>query len=324
MGKEPQKATIYEVSRRAKASIVTVSRVFNNYPHVSSRMRARVLAAARDVGYKPRVVAKRRILAVILGHLDALSAGDYKARLVFHIVRRAAERGLMVEFIPFETTELATSRHVDAVVVVGLTESEVEHLGKLPRGPRVLTNMAPRRGWINISSDHRMEGVLATQHLVEKGHTRIALVLDERHGWGPSQRAAGYEAVLRQYLGDAAEPLILSAEEGSPREIGERLLGYRCTAAILLSDNAGLAVVDALVNEQGARIPGTLSVVGIENEGVSAFLTPRLTTIQQPLAEMAEALVESVDKALEGKSTPSQLFESALVVRDSVGPVSAG
>ena len=93
-------ASIYEVARRANVSIVTVSRVFNDYPHVSRRMRARVFEAARAAGYTPRLVSKPNVLAAIVGHLDNLSAGDYKTRLLLYIVQAAARVGYLVEFIP--------------------------------------------------------------------------------------------------------------------------------------------------------------------------------------------------------------------------------
>ena len=59
--------SIYAVAEKAGVSIVTVSRVFNDYPHVSQRMRHRVFAAARDVGYTPRLVSKPKVMAVIVG-----------------------------------------------------------------------------------------------------------------------------------------------------------------------------------------------------------------------------------------------------------------
>ena len=140
MGQLHGGASIYDVAEQAEVSIVTVSRVFNDYPHVSDRMRNRVFTAARRVGYTPRLVSKRNVIAAILGHLDHLSAGDYKTRLLLYIVRVAAKAGYLVEFIPYDSVDLATKHLVNGMVEVGLTVDEVAKLVSLPKVPKVATN----------------------------------------------------------------------------------------------------------------------------------------------------------------------------------------
>ena len=310
---------IYEVAKQAAVSIVTVSRVFNNYPHVSDRMRTRVFAAARAVGYKPRVVSKRRVIAVIVGHMDQLTAGDYKTRLILQIVQAAAHNGFLVEFIPYDSIEMATEHHVDGVIEVGLTSAEVQRLEELPNVPTVLINKARQdKRHYAVCSDHVDEGRTATEYLVDHGHTAIALVLDEDTGWGPGQRIKGYtEALARR--SNARNQCILSAEDLTPAEIAQQILDSRCTAAILFSDNLGLAVLDALHNDFGKVIPNDISIVGLENKSISPFMNPRLTTIEQPLAELAESAVACIVNKIKGSDsiTPRQ-FKSRLIERDSV------
>jgi LacI family transcriptional regulator len=312
--------TIHHVARDAGVSIVTVSRVFNDYPHVSEKMRKRVLHAARQIGYRPRFVTKPRVIAVIVGHLDILSAGDYKTRLMLHIVRAAAQYGHLVEFIPHDTIDLATKRLVDGVIEVGLTPQELPQLDQLPPVPVVLVNKpSSRPTWSSVSADHYLEGQLATRHLLKAGHKRIALVLDEVVGWGVEQRIAGYRDTLRGHVEPDFEPVVLSSDTMSSLEIARHIIAQKCTACVNLTDNYGFAVLDSLTNELGLRIPNDISVVCLENEAISQFTTPRLTTIAQPLREIAETVVQAIVwRTDDTKPGLTRTFKSYLVERDSV------
>jgi DNA-binding LacI/PurR family transcriptional regulator len=161
---------------------------------------------------------------------------------------------------------------------------------------------------------------MATEHLIERGHRRIALILDELEGWGPTQRQQGFRDVMNQVSDKSVQSLVLSAEENTPLDMAQRMMEAGCSAGILLSDNAGLAVYDALVNELELHVPDDFSIIGIENEAVSRFLHPRLTAIEQPLVQMAEACVGYIaGKALYRRQakTPA-LLASRLIVRNSV------
>lgn len=311
-------ASIYDVARQADVSIVTVSRVFNDYPHVSKRMRERVFAAARAVGYTPRLVSKPRVAAVIIGHLDHLSAGDYKTRLLLHLVRAAAGIGYLVEFIPLDSVDLATKHLVDAIIEVGLTDSEVTQLDRLPPVPTILINKrTPRPAWSTVSSDQAYEGDLATAHLGEHGHQRIALLLDDSTGWGVEQRRKGFERAGSRIKG--FEPLVLCTSEMPPAEVAARMMEAKCTACVNLSDNFGLAVLDHCVHELNLRIPEDISVVALENRSVSCFWNPRLTTIEQPLEAIAKCAVQGAcDLLVNPARRFERKFKGRLIERASV------
>lgn len=319
-GAEKAGQTIHHVADDAGVSVVTVSRVFNDYPHVSEEMRKRVLHAARQIGYRPRFVTKPKVIAVIVGHLDILSAGDYKTRLMLHIVRAAAQYGHLVEFIPHDTLDLATKRLVDGVIEVGLTQQELPQLEQLPRVPVVLVNKpSPRPTWSSVAADHYHEGHLATRHLLKAGHRRIALVLDEVEGWGVEQRIAGYRDTLQGQTEPDFEPVVLSSDTMSSLEIAQHMIAKKCTACVNLTDNYGFAVLDSLTNELGLRIPNDISVVCLENEAISRFTTPRLTTIAQPLREIAETVVQAIVwRTDDTQPGLTRTFKSYLVERDSV------
>ena len=313
------KTSIYEVARVAGVSIVTVSRVFNDYPFVSEKMRARVFEAARKVGYAPRVVSKPKSLAVVIGHLNHLAAGDYKTRLILHLLRAAAEQGYLIDFFPFDMLELATKRLVQGIIEVGLTEEELARVEDLPPVPAVVVNKRPPEStWSAVCSDHYQEGQLATRYLLQRGHRRIALILDDVKGWGVESKRNGYQDALRE-CSAKLEPISLFAEIMSPAEMVRQIVKSRCTACINLSDNYGMAVLDALVNGRRLRIPRDLSVIGLENKAVSQFMSPPLTTIEQPLEEIARGVIDGILRIIEGRGGRFNLtFESRLIQRESV------
>jgi DNA-binding LacI/PurR family transcriptional regulator len=315
-------ASIYDVAQRADVSIVTVSRVFNDYPHVSRRMRERVFEAARAVGYTPRLVSKPHVLAAIVGHLDHLSAGDYKTRLLLYIVQAAARVGYLVEFIPADSVELATKHLVDGVIEVGLTDEEMLRLTHLPQVPIVVINKKPRPEWSSVTSDHFYEGQLATEHLVGRGHRRIALVLDDAHGWGVEQRREGYESAARAGV-KGFKPLVFCTEETPPTDIAHKMADARCTACVNFTDNFGFAVLDSCIHDLHMRIPDNLSVVCLENKSVSPYYNPKLTTIEQPLQMIAEGAVNGIIDLLSNSGRRfERTFKCRLIERESVRPAS--
>jgi hypothetical protein len=171
---------IYQVARQAKVSIVTVSRVFNDYPHVSRAMREHVLEAARQVGYQPRLVTKRNLIGVLVGKLEDLAAGEQTSRLVLALMRAAASRGYLLEFFPATSAERATQHLADGLIALGLSSVELAGLRSLPSVPRVaLNNLSVDESWSAVSVDPADEVQMAVRHLAEQGHTK--------HHAGPQQ-----------------------------------------------------------------------------------------------------------------------------------------
>lgn len=313
-------ASIYDVAARARVSVVTVSRVFNDYPHVSDAMRERVFTAARAVGYTPRLVSKRNLIAVVVGHLDHLCAGDYKCRLLLQLARAAAHRGYLIEFVPHDAIDLVTKHLADGLIEVGLTSDEVRALDRLPPVPRIAINKLDVDGaWSHVCSDHADETRIAMAHLQQRGHRRIALVLDEAGGWGVEARRRGYEESLARAGDPAFHPLVLFAAEQSPEDIARRIRDTRCTACLNLTDNKGFAVLDSLRNGLGLRVPDDLSVICLENTAISGYLSPPLTTVDQPLEEIARHAIGGLVDIIEGRGerfsvqVPSRLIERASV-----------
>lgn len=317
---QPGEASIYRVAQQAGVSIVTVSRVFNDYPHVSTAMRDRVLTAARQVGYQPRLVSKRNLLAVLVGGLEHLAAGDQSSRLMLALVRAAAARDYLVEFLPASATELATQHLVNGLIEVGLTGDEVASLRDLPSVPKVaLNNRQVPDDWNVVSIDPAAEVQLAVRHLMDQGHRKLALVHDSSRGWYAEQREAGFRAALREVNLDHRHVLLCSYRQ-SPQDLARKVIDTGCTGCLCMCNQGGLPVLDGLQNELKLRIPEDLSLITMENARVSPYVSPRLTTMAQPLDQLAEAAVEGLLKqATEPKPERFvHMLKSRLIQRDSV------
>lgn len=311
--------SIYEVAQRAGVSIVTVSRVFNDYPHVSPAMRDHVLKAARDIGYQPRLVAKRQIIGVLLGELDDLAAGEQTSRLVLALMRAAATRGYLIEFIPVEYAERATQHLADGLIALGLQGEQLLSLRNLPPVPRVVLNSQEvDDSWNVVTLDPFAEVHMAVRHLVENGHRHITLVRSTARTWPERQREAGFNAALNEAGLDGHHIITCPYREPSA-DLARKVQATACTACICLCHHGGLPVLDGLQNELKVRVPDELSLITLENRRVSGYLNPRLTTISQPLEQLAE---ETMDCLLQSARAQQQrsvsVLKSDLIIRDSV------
>jgi DNA-binding LacI/PurR family transcriptional regulator len=312
---------IYQVARQAKVSIVTVSRVFNDYPHVSRAMREHVLEAARQVGYQPRLVTKRNLIGVLVGKLEDLAAGEQTSRLVLALMRAAASRGYLLEFFPATSAERATQHLADGLIALGLSSVELAGLRSLPSVPRVaLNNLGVDESWSAVSVDPADEVQMAVRHLAEQGHTKITLVHSNSRTWQEQQREEGFNAALHA-CGLDGHHIVLCPYQLPTAELARKIMATHCTGCVCLCHHGGLPVLDGMQNELGIRVPDDLSLITLENKRVSAYLKPRLTTIEQPLDQLAEA---TLDGLLQSPQTGNQRFvnvlKSKLIKRDSVRP----
>jgi len=319
-------ASIYDVAEYAGVSIVTVSRVFNDYPHVSAAMRERVYEAARQIGYKPRLTSKRAVIAILSDRATPMSSRSRHSRILLHIIRVAAARGYLVEFIPMSTPELATKHLVNGVIAIGLPTRSLLRIENLPAVPRIAINQPGLDGgWSTVDSDAAAEGEDAARHLIEAGHRRIAVVVESRDNASDVARVDAIRAALSR-CADAPPPAVLLSDGRPPELLAHQIAESRCTASILLCETTGLRVVDALRRAHGLRIPEDLSVIAIEDDPASSVMQPAMTSLVAPLDELAEFAVEVLLRQVE-QELPCRVtmrLRSTLMARGSVAAPSRG
>jgi DNA-binding LacI/PurR family transcriptional regulator len=178
----------------------------------------------------------------------------------------------------------------------------------------------------SVGVDERAAGQLATQHLLDLGHRRIGFVAGPAHYLPTREKAAGREAALRAQ-GIAPDGLVAHGEfsvEGgrrAARELLRRPHDERPTGLICSSDLMAIgAMTEAAALD--VRVPDELSVVGFDGIEAGAWTRPQLTTIEQPIEEIATTAVDALRTLIEepGRELPHYVFRPKLLTRGSTGP----
>jgi LacI family transcriptional regulator len=332
-------ATINDVARVAEVSIKTVSRVINREPKVAQLTRARVEAAIVALEYRPSIPARQ--LAGARTYMISLlfdgPGSSYIQQLQLGAIRQCQRHGyhLTIEAVDLASPTLeddlkrilGTSRS-DGYIVAPPVSDDVSVLKVLEGAGVSYTRIDPKVGYgssPSVTIDDERAADQITSYLAALGHRRIALVKGPP-GHGSSElRLRGYRSALKA-AGIAYDVELVVQGEFTTRsgaEAAERLLGLadRPTAIFAGNDDMALGVILS-ANRQGLRVPKDLSVCGFDDSPLAMQLDPSLTTIRQPVAEMAAHAADMLIFPDEKRRSPAN-FDFTLVVRESTGPVSA-
>ena len=299
---EPSRASIVDVARRAGVSVATVSRALRGLPNVSPDTRERVLAAALELEYTASplaaalVTGRTRSVGVIAADADSwffaevlrgIEEGlrDCGYDLVLHVLPEGARRQQFFAVLPVR-------RRVDALVVAGLrlTAAELLRLNQLQL-PMVGVG-EPLAGVHTERIDNEAAARMATQHLIDLGHTRIAMVGGSPDGdplSAPAARARGFRAALAAAgLTPAAvlDGRFTSAGGAVAGAALVALAGGPPSAVFCQSDEMAFGVLQAL-QRAGLRVPGQVSVIGFDDHELAGAF--ELTTVGQPIAAQGAA-----------------------------------
>jgi DNA-binding LacI/PurR family transcriptional regulator len=293
--------TIRDVARRAGVSTATVSRVISGTVAARPQTRARVLAAAETLGYRPSAVARSLKLRTTrtLGLLVTDIQNPYYPEIVRAVEDAALERNLAVLLCNGaddpgrEETylELLVDRRVDGIIIAssGLQERHGAWLARRSV-PVVLVNWtAPDLQLPAILGDNRAGGRMATEHVLSLGHRRIGHLSAPARNAAAAERLSGIREAL---LGAGLDPGSLVVVEGDGQVAGGERAALELldrmpaiTAIICYNDLTAIGAVRAL-RARGLRIPADVSVVGYDDIALSAWVDPPLTTIAQRTSEM--------------------------------------
>jgi LacI family transcriptional regulator len=318
--------------------VATVSRVINDRPDVAPETRDAVLRHVRAHNFTSNRSA-RALSAGTTGYIGFTMPyvrADYFAAILAGAVESAYEQGMRLVLSATlrqhdrEISLLETLRDgaTDGAIIL-LPEETNEELEALQASgypfvvadPRVpLTDGIPA-----VSAAHRAGAKAATDHLLALGHGRIAHVSGPR-GWAATEeRIDGYHAALAAAGVPPARELLVDGdwEIQGGYEAGKRLLDLpeRPSAIFAANDNMAFGVVRA-ARERGLAIPRDLSLVGFDDTELAQAITPPLTSVRQPLAELGRTAVSMLKRLVDGQRIEALRAELAtrLVVRDSTAP----
>ncbi|QLQ40513.2 LacI family DNA-binding transcriptional regulator [Micromonospora robiginosa] len=313
--------TISYIARTAGVSIPTVSKVINGRSGVASETRARVEALISRLGYRrPAPSTRSNLVELVFGQLEHMW-GIEVIRGVEQVARAHRVGVVLTEFGPERGgvrywIDDTLARRPDCVISVAqLSSAERDQLRA--RGiPFVVFDPSVELpdGVPFVGATNWAGGRSATRHLIELGHHRIAAIVGRDRILCCRARLDGYRSAMEAadlpVGGDLVERADLTVEGG--RSAARRLLGGadRPTAIFATNDLQAIGVYRA-ARELGLRIPAELSVVGFDDLPVAALVEPPLTTVHQPLAQMAVAATELALALGRGDRTPSTGVELA-------------
>ena len=323
-----------DVATRAGVSRALVSIVFRGVAGASDATRERVLAAARELDYRPDTRASRlgrtrtRMVGVTFS-VGATFHGDLIQSLYTHADAAGYEvvlSGVTPERSESAAVETLLAERCEAIVALGSTLGTAE-LRRLAERLPVVSVLRGVLGGVEVVRTDDAEGMrLAVDHLVGLGHTRIAL-LDGGRAPGAAERRRGYRAGLRR-AGHRGEHILtggLTELEGASAAAAFLALGAaRPTAVAAFNDRCALGFVD-VVRQAGLRVPDDVSVVGFDDISQAAYPHVSLTTVRQDAEHLGAAAVRTVDARLTGGAPgPATVIEPELVVRTSTAPPLSG
>ena len=332
------RATIRDIASEAGVSIATVSRVLNGRPDVSPETRDAVLTVVRRRGFS----TNRSARALSGGRTGLVGlATPFLNAPYFAAILEGADEALYEQDIRIvmcsthhrhdrEVTLLDRLMHgtTDGAILLLPSESSDELKALQSRGYAFVV-ADPRseldEGIPAVSAAHASGATAATQHLLALGHTRIGAITGPSGWMASEERLNGYHAALVA-AGIAPDPALVRRsnfefEEGYAAAAALLDLPDRPTAIFGFNDDVAVATLRA-ARERGIRVPEELSVVGFDDSDQARIVTPTLTTVRQPLAEMGRMAVSLLTRLIEGQRVEALRVELAtrLVVRESTAP----
>jgi len=334
-----QKVNLRELAEHLGLSVATVSLVMNGSPAAKSiphHTQARVRAAARELNYRPNVMARmlRQQRSFTIGVIVPEISEGYAALVLsgiedhllqegyFYFVVSHRHRADLIEEYP----RLLQQRAVEGLILVD-TPSQAGMAFPVV----AVSGHQQVSGVSNISLNHTHAARLALQHLSGLGHRQIAFIKGQVFSSDTEIRWKAVRHAAREAGLNVDDRLTVQLDGESPTpEPGYQMTckllksGAKFTALFAFNDISALGAIRAL-RDAGRRVPEDVSVIGFDDIQSAAYQNPGLTTIRQPLRQMgmtaAETLVERIN-APKGAEYPKNIVvEPELIVRGSTAPV---
>ena len=297
-----------DVARMAGVSTSTVSHVINNDRFVSEAIREKVEAAVKSLNYAPSALARSLKLnqTRTIGMLITASTNPFYSELVRGVERSCFERGYSLVLCNTEGDEQRMNRNLETLMqkrVDGLlllcTETHQpspEIMQRYPSVPTVMMDWAPFDGTSDLIQDNSLlGGDIATQHLIDKGHTRIACITGPLDKTPARLRLEGFLVAMDRAGLPVPDGYQITGdfEFSGGFEAMQSLLAQkdRPQAVFIGNDAMAVGAYQALY-QAGLRVPDDIAVVGYDDIELAQYMTPPLTTIHQPKDELGELAID--------------------------------
>jgi LacI family transcriptional regulator, galactose operon repressor len=329
--------SIREVAQLSGVSVATVSRVLNGTAPVREETRQRVLAGVRELDYVPnaaaRTLVRRRsqVIGVVINTGDAHP--DLKHPFFGEVLvgLRLALGASHYDLLLFTAREgflrRAVHHQLDGLVLMGVDRRDPDLRGALERGLPAMNvdlDVSGRRAGY-VMSDNVGGARLATRHLIELGHVRIATITGLSNTKPAIDRLRGYREELAAHRLPHRTTYVRNGDyySASGHEQMHRLLALQRppTAIFAASDEMAIGAVSA-IHEAGLSVPGDVAVIGFDDIDSASLLRPPLTTIRQNKTALGRVAGDSLIRLIEDEHAkpPKIALPVQLVERQSAGP----
>lgn len=333
---EPEKVrapNIRDVARLAGVSYQTVSRVLNEHPSIRPATKQRVLDVIGEIGYRPNQAARALVTSRsrTIGVLTSQNAHYGPTTSVTAIEHAAREAGYRITVTSIASTEYPSIRSaldhlltqaVEALVVIAPQVRVLEAIRELDITVPYVTLQNANIG----DTDHSMSvdqvagARLATQHLIDLGHTEIMHISGPQDWIEAEARMQGYLDAINEADLRTRAPILGDWSAHFGYYAGLELLRFRDFTALFASnDQMALGFMHACW-DSGLDVPGDMSVVGFDDIPEAAHFYPPLTTIRQNFAEIGRRAVSLLLSELQGDPVDHAQIVPELVIRRSSAP----
>lgn len=328
-----------DVARRAGVSVATVSYVINGTVNVTPETRRAVLNAIKELDYHPNSLARglakaaTRTIGVAIAR-NRYTSDPFLMEFVAGMGDVTVGAGFGLLLAPFTEggeLKLVKERRVDGLVLLDTDVDdprlpELQHL----KFPVVIFGRADNaRGFPWIDVDGYEGGRLVADHLLRLGHRRIAHIAAPQHFMYARERRRGWADRLTEAgLPPPPEYVVEGdlTEAGGSRALRQLLALPEPPSAVFAASDLMAAGVIQAARSLGVRVPEDLAVVGFDDTRMAEWLSPPLTTVQQPILDLGRQAAQMLLDLLEGRSRQPRgvLVSPRLVVRRSCGAAAGG
>ena len=330
---------IRDIAKISGVGVSTVSRVLNNHPDVKESTRERVLAVIRESNYVPNNSARilKQNNTKNIGVLVKGVFNPFFSELINVIGSKINEKNYtmilqqndyVLEHEVENIISFVKEKRLQGIICLGgnfidLDEDSFKNIN-VPVGLTSVNTVSPlgRDKYSTVGIDNLQASYSATEYLIKKGHTNIALMIGEENDFCVSWwRYKGYIKALREYDIEVNDDNLLIGDYDTKKAYEETLKFLKrrkdITAIFAISDFMAIGAARAVV-DSGLVVGKDVSILGFDGMDISCYYNPGISTIKQPKKEMAEKSVEILFELLKGNGENKHiLLDTELLERES-------
>lgn len=311
-------ATLKDVARETGLTVGTVSRVLNNRGYISEQTRQNVYEAMKRLNYQPNEIARglskrtTNTIGVIVPHIrhpyfaDLISNLENEARKAEHKILLFNSQAK--EEKEWECMEMCAASRVCGIILCSGNVGVEEFKGL--NVPLITIERNLENGTAMVSCDNELGGRLATLHLLGQGCRRLVHISGVAETAMPADdRAKGFleECERAGIKGTVVATSSFDYTQMEYRRLLEKTLMENTDAdGIFASSDIIAAQLLQICHEKGTKVPEELKIIGFDDVGIAALTSPPITTIHQPIKEMAREAVSLLVRAGKGELVPSR------------------